>query len=220
MYVEIFPSQFLEFEYSPDQISTSILRLKNIYSGPICFKVKTTAPKCYVVKPCIGHLDIAESKDLVITIQPGIDTSADINHKFSIQTAPVDKIGDSPDWVSKFWAVRPPGLHDARLSVKIVDLNAYKTSHSFNSVISELKVEKTSNTKQEVKYLKEFQEKQESIKEKLQEEYNKMVELMKNRDQEIIKCHEEGSKGYGTVHMMLACFIGIILGYFYAIIFA
>lgn len=218
MHVEIFPSQFLEFEYSPDQISTSILRLKNIFNAPVCFKVKTTAPKCYVVKPCIGHLEIAESKELIITIQPGIDTKSELNHKFSIQTAPAGIIGEGPDWISKYWTVNQPGLQDVRLAVKIVDLNVYKTSHSFNSVVSELKVERSENSKHEIRDLKEFQEKQEGIKHKLEEEYKKMVEMMKTRDQEIIKCQEEELKGFGTVHMMLACFLGIIIGYLYAII--
>ena len=218
MHVEILPSQFLEFEYSPDQISTSILKLKNIFNAPVCFKVKTTAPKCYVVKPCIGHLDVAESKELIITIQPGIDTRSELNHKFSIQTAPVSVVGEGPDWVSRFWSVTPAGVQDVRLAVKIVDLNTYKTSHSFNSVVSELKVDRSENNKHDIRDLKEFQEKQEGIKRKLEEEYKKMVDMMKTREQEINKCQEEGLKGFGTVHMMLACFLGIIIGYFYAII--
>lgn len=214
MFIEINPTQFLEFQYIPDQISTSILRLKNIYSGGICFKIKTTAPKCYVVKPSVGFLEKGESKEITVTMNLKGDLQDHLKHKFSIQSSPVTLSSPTIDQVNNFWATSPKNIQDARLSVKIAEENNSKSTPLNISVMSD----RSDNIKSEIKELKDFHVKQEVTKKKLADELYGILEQLKTRDDEITKIEDESLKGFSTLHLVFACFLGVLVGYLYAII--
>lgn len=213
MQIEVNPSQFLEFQFIPDQISTTMLRLKNLHPGGLCFKIKTTAPKCYVVKPSLGFLEIGESREITVTMNPKGEMQDHQKHKFLIQTCPTPLSAPSADQISNFWAILPKGIQDLKLSVKLVEEYPSKTS-VYNSVISD----RSDGMKLEIKELKDFQEKQESTKKKLEDEYYGIMEQLKNRDEEITKIEDETLKGFSKLHLVLACMLGILVGYLYAII--
>lgn len=214
MFIEINPAQFLEFQYIPDQISTSMLRLKNIYSGGICFKIKTTAPKCYVVKPSVGFLEKGESKEITVTMNLKGELQDHQKHKFSIQSSPVSLSSPTNDQVNNFWATSPKNIQDARLSVKIADENNSKSASLNISALSD----RSDNIKSEIKELKVFHEKQELTKKKLSDELSGIIEQLKTRDEEITKIEDESLKGFNSIHLVFACFLGILVGYLYAII--
>ena len=66
--VVVEPHSELEFLRVPDgSLLKSVLRIKNVSKGSIAYKIKTTAPKYYVVKPNQGILD--EASDISVDIQ-------------------------------------------------------------------------------------------------------------------------------------------------------
>ena len=210
MLVSIKPESIIEFEFSPRCTVTSTLTLTNIVDSRIAFKVKTTAPKSYIVKPNQGVLSPNESKDLIVTMQPLQEYPGDVNHRFLVQAAPTSLTPDQGDELTKFWIETPEKCVSNKLSVIISDTFNYQTSSSFQSVISESKIERSDSIKTEIKDLKEFRDKQESIKKKLQEEYLRLIEQQKARDIEIDKMEIEGIKGYGSLHLILVCCLGIL----------
>ena len=105
-----------------------------------------------------------------------------------------------------------------RLSVKCNDSAQFKSSSVYSSVLSEGKMDKGESIKLEIKDLKEYHEKQEVVKKRLQDEYKEILDQLKSRDDEINKFEEEALKGFGTVHLVLACLLGILVGYIYGII--
>ena len=214
MHIEVNPNQFLEFQFIPDQISTTVFRVKNLYPGGLCFKIKTTAPKCYVVKPCLGFLENGESREITVTMNPKGELQDHQKHKFLIQTCPTSLSSPTADQMSNFWATSPKAIQDFKLSVRLVEESLFKSSSVYNSVISD----RSEGMKVEIKELKDFQEKQEITKRKLEDEYDGIMEQLKNRDEEITKIEDETIKGFSSLHLVLACMLGILVGYLYAII--
>ena len=81
--VEITPTK--EFTFLPQSSNLAIADLKilNISSQTIAFKIKTTAPKNYIVKPNIGILPPSKSILISIVLSPIPPSVKD--HKFMIQ---------------------------------------------------------------------------------------------------------------------------------------
>ncbi|XP_055617097.1 vesicle-associated membrane protein/synaptobrevin-binding protein [Toxorhynchites rutilus septentrionalis] len=66
---------------------SSYMRLSNPTDKPILFKIKTTAPKKYCVRPNWGVLEPNDSIEITIILQPFIFDAAEKNkHKFMVQS--------------------------------------------------------------------------------------------------------------------------------------
>ena len=68
--VHLDPSQTLKFFFQPDKSVKAFLTISNPYdSESVIFKLKTTQPKLYVVKPNIGILGPSQQITIEITFQ-------------------------------------------------------------------------------------------------------------------------------------------------------
>lgn len=70
------------------EVVTSHLKLSNPTDRRICFKVKTTAPKRYCVRPNNGIVEPQQAALIAVMLQPfDIESQTDRNkHKFMVQT--------------------------------------------------------------------------------------------------------------------------------------
>jgi len=111
------PREFLHFSKSPAAPSPNrLLKLKNVHSGFVAFKVKTTAPKSYVVRPCSGTLRPGDTQEVQIILQPGNTDSASA-HRFLVQAAVVH---DSEPIERGDWAKFPrDALQEQMLNVVV-----------------------------------------------------------------------------------------------------
>ena len=64
------PSDELRFQVTPEQQMKCYLSIENISQGNIALKIKTTAPRNYVVKPNQAILDMNAKIMIDITLQP------------------------------------------------------------------------------------------------------------------------------------------------------
>ena len=83
---------------------TSQLKLRNPADRPVFFKVKTTAPRFYCVRPNSGVVKPGDTANIAVMLQP-VDQAATLEsertrHKFMIQTAFAPN-EDTP--VDTFW---------------------------------------------------------------------------------------------------------------------
>ena len=69
MSLTILPDHYLEFS-SPDSECTAKLLLTNPHDTMVLFKVKTTAPKSYTVKPANGEIQANEQVTVLIDFHP------------------------------------------------------------------------------------------------------------------------------------------------------
>jgi hypothetical protein len=80
------PSNELKFKGPFDDYVSVTLRIRNTAAKRVAFKVKTTAPKRYCVKPNSGILDPEQSMSVSVILQPfNCDPIEMINHKFMLQ---------------------------------------------------------------------------------------------------------------------------------------
>jgi len=81
------PSAELRFRGPFTEVVTACLTLTNPTEKKICFKVKTTAPKRYCVRPNSGVVDPKASVEVAVMLQPFEYDPAEKNkHKFMVQT--------------------------------------------------------------------------------------------------------------------------------------
>uniref|UniRef100_A0A182M0J6 MSP domain-containing protein n=1 Tax=Anopheles culicifacies TaxID=139723 RepID=A0A182M0J6_9DIPT len=90
------------------------MRLTNPTDHDIFFKIKTTAPKKYCVRPNCGLLEPHESQEIAIVLQPFIFDSNEKNkHKFMVQS--MVKPDDEEINLEDLWKKYPEKLMDSKL---------------------------------------------------------------------------------------------------------
>jgi len=83
------------------QAVSSYMKLKNPSDRKVCFKIKTTAPKRYCVKPNSGVVDPNTEVSIAVSLQPFEYDPAEKNkHKFMVQSmfAPEGEINQDTLW--------------------------------------------------------------------------------------------------------------------------
>ncbi|XP_058030256.1 vesicle-associated membrane protein-associated protein A isoform X1 [Ahaetulla prasina] len=81
------PPTDLKFKGPFTDVVTTNLKLRNPSDRKICFKVKTTAPRRYCVRPNSGIIDPGTSVTVSVMLQPfDYDPNEKSKHKFMVQT--------------------------------------------------------------------------------------------------------------------------------------
>lgn len=115
------PEEVLTFVQSSAASSTSsrILRLANPSStDSVAYKVKTTAPKAYLVRPSAGLLKPKQEQEIQIILQPGGSETKPNTHRFLVQSVTAHKGQEAlsrDDWAS----YPKEEVQEQRLSVAI-----------------------------------------------------------------------------------------------------
>jgi len=90
--LKIEPKNELHFKGPYTEIATEYLTLTNPSDRKVCYKIKTTAPKRYCVRPNSGIIDPKNSTKIALMLQPSSSVdSQQLNefknkHKFMVQT--------------------------------------------------------------------------------------------------------------------------------------
>jgi len=102
--LNIEPETELVFRGPFKDVVTTILKLTNPSTEVVCFKVKTTAPKRYCVRPNCGLIKPDESINVAVMLQPFDykDSAENKRHKFLVQSIiPKDELQAAD--VEAFW---------------------------------------------------------------------------------------------------------------------
>jgi len=102
--LKIEPDNELVFRGPFKDVVTTILKLTNPSEEVVCFKVKTTAPKRYCVRPNCGLIEPLESVNVAVMLQPFDykDPAENKKHKFLVQSIiPKDDLNAND--VEAFW---------------------------------------------------------------------------------------------------------------------
>lgn len=175
------PPSDLRFKGPFTDVVTTNLKLKNPSDRSVCFKVKTTAPRRYCVRPNSGIIDAGAAVNISVMLQPfDYDPNEKSKHKFMVQTI------FAPPHVSDMDALwkdaKPDDLMDSKLRCvfelpsendKVNDMEATKAAPVMNSAKADL----TAAVAPAVAPLDdtEMKKMQEKCK-RLQTEINKLVE--------------------------------------------
>ncbi|UJR20969.1 hypothetical protein I4U23_024075 [Adineta vaga] len=103
MSLELIPNSDLIFKGPFTTVSTTTLKLGNNGNERLAYKIKTTAPKRYCVKPNSGFLDSHTTANIQVMLQPQAPGQPDdrSKHKFMVQWVAVPS--SYTDDVDNFW---------------------------------------------------------------------------------------------------------------------
>lgn len=108
MSVEISPSAQLGFPRPLTQVVKRSIYVSNSNSQPVAFKVKTTAPKQYCVRPNSGRVEPGERVEVQVLLQPLKEEpplNAKCRDKFLIQSAVISADKETLP-ITEFWAMQ------------------------------------------------------------------------------------------------------------------
>ncbi|XP_058535458.1 vesicle-associated membrane protein-associated protein B/C [Ochotona princeps] len=108
------PQHELKFRGPFTDVVTTNLKLGNPTDRNVCFKVKTTAPRRYCVRPNSGVIDAGASINVSVMLQPfDYDPNEKSKHKFMVQSmfAPTD----TSDMEAVWKEAKPEDLMDSKL---------------------------------------------------------------------------------------------------------
>ncbi|XP_065132974.1 VAMP (vesicle-associated membrane protein)-associated protein A, like [Paramisgurnus dabryanus] len=135
------PPNDLRFKGPFTDVVTANLKLKNPSDRKVCFKVKTTAPRRYCVRPNSGIIEPGATLIISVMLQPfDYDPNEKSKHKFMVQTifAPTAMTDTEAMWKD----AKPDELMDSKLrclfdlpseSDKGNDIDAAKVVPTLNS---------------------------------------------------------------------------------------
>lgn len=121
--LQLDPPHELIFKGPFSDVITANLVLHNPSNKTVLFKVKTTAPKQYCVRPNSGILEPGKEQTIAVMLQPSLDLSSvdKSKHKFMVQSmfAPPDYATDNLD---QLWrAVPKTELMDSKLKCSFIE---------------------------------------------------------------------------------------------------
>jgi len=123
MTLELIPNGDLIFKGPFTVVSTTTLKLSNSGNERLAYKIKTTAPKRYCVKPNSGFLDAHATTNIQVMLQPQATGQQDdrTKHKFMVQWVGVPN--SYPDDVENFWKqdLTKLNVHDSKLKCIFAD---------------------------------------------------------------------------------------------------
>ncbi|XP_067887341.1 VAMP (vesicle-associated membrane protein)-associated protein A, like isoform X2 [Heterodontus francisci] len=108
------PPVELKFKGPFTDVVTTNLKLKNPADKKVCFKVKTTAPRRYCVRPNSGIIDPGTTVTVSVMLQPfDYDPNEKSKHKFMVQT--VYAPPGAADMEAVWKDAKPEDLMDSKL---------------------------------------------------------------------------------------------------------
>lgn len=108
------PSSDLRFRGPFTDVVTTNLKLRNPSDRRVCFKVKTTAPRRYCVRPNSGLIDPGATVTISVMLQPfDYDPNEKSKHKFMVQT--IFAAPGATDHEAMWKDAKPDDLMDSKL---------------------------------------------------------------------------------------------------------
>ncbi|XP_033960665.1 VAMP (vesicle-associated membrane protein)-associated protein A, like [Pseudochaenichthys georgianus] len=139
------PPVDLKFKGPFTDVVTTNLKLKNPSDRKVCFKVKTTAPRRYCVRPNSGVIDPGATVIISVMLQPfDYDPNEKSKHKFMVQT--IFAPSTVSDMDSLWKEAKPDDLMDSKLRCvfelpsendKVNDVEATKAAPVMSSAKSD-----------------------------------------------------------------------------------
>nr|XP_033770663.1 vesicle-associated membrane protein-associated protein B/C [Geotrypetes seraphini] len=112
--LQLEPQHELKFKGPFTDVVTTNMKLGNPTDRNVCFKVKTTAPRRYCVRPNSGVIDAGSSVNVSVMLQPfDYDPNEKSKHKFMVQS--IFAPSDISDMEAVWKEAKPEELMDSKL---------------------------------------------------------------------------------------------------------
>jgi len=191
------PSDELEFQQPANSPASCSLRLRNITSQNVIFKVKTTSPDLFIVKPNQALLRMGEEA-LVIITSKGLDAANIAKQKFQIQAMPTtqSQVADIP-----------AALKGTQVAMRVLQARFGEKGEERGNRVSAV-VEPGAGLD-----LKQYKEQLLAEKATLEKQVADLqVVARKTPSTAEVGADAEASKGYSLLHLCVVLVLGLIIG--------
>lgn len=220
--LQIEPKHELFFKGPFNTASTCYMKLTNPSNQRVLYKIKTTAPKKYCVRPNCGILEPSKTVEVAVILQPfSYDPSEKYKHKFMIQTMIAPDEGDIN--LEQIWReVNPNQLMDTKLKcnfeVDEASVNTIIEQNQFSPASASTPlIDNTSIDKSNVSVLKRMREVENYLKQENQR-LKEEVLIMRNQMGLAVMAPNSENALQESVSMfyvslaVILCIIGFLFG--------
>ncbi|CAK68006.1 unnamed protein product (macronuclear) [Paramecium tetraurelia] len=217
--IDIEPKQYLDFILQDNNLASTTLNIFNLTPNTLSYKVKTTTPNLFQVKPNLGIISPNNQVSISInTIQP-IKEEGKLNSKFQINACTIEQ--DEQD-LTTYWKQKDPSLiqqvqvrsrlkqpeikHEIvhqELQQSIISEPHENISQMYQSVIDSQSKEKD----------EEIQRYQDQI-DQLQKELSDYQLMLKSVKQQEVAVKHHANK-FELKHILIIAAISLILGFIF-----
>ncbi|CAD8208813.1 unnamed protein product [Paramecium pentaurelia] len=222
--IEIDPKIILEFMAEENRFAHAQLTLYNVQSQQIAFKIKTTVPQMFQVKPSVGFIDGNQSQIIEISTTQAIGLDQKFDAKFQINAC----LRDSNEQdLNQFWRSRDQStIQTTQLKSKLKYQNPQDQQNqqqqqqtTGDSKILESSVFNSSHSESRMfKSIKDDNQKDELVKqykdqlEKLSQEYQFFKQKVQQEQFNSLQKKESINTKQALIFVIIALVIGYIIG--------
>eukprot|EP00270_Netrium_digitus_P021266 TRINITY_DN900_c0_g1_i2.p1 TRINITY_DN900_c0_g1~~TRINITY_DN900_c0_g1_i2.p1 ORF type:complete len:224 (-),score=43.76 TRINITY_DN900_c0_g1_i2:360-1031(-) len=198
----------LKFTFELRKQVSSSLRLVNVTSDPVAFKVKTTAPKQYCVRPNTGIIPPSSSFEVTVTMQAQKEAPPDMQckDKFLVQSVIVPEGVATPDQ-DLFNKESGREVHDAKLRVVYVAPQPTDSVSEANGISGDALAD--APVKSDTLVSKSLDGKLALELEEARKENFRLKSIAGSQ-----KLQSAQSAGWSTIVLVLSALLFLIIGYF------
>lgn len=100
--LRLVPNDTIIFKNDNDEISGQFT-ITNMDDSAVSFKIRTTAPEKFRVRPSSGCLASGSSQTVLIVVQPGIQLTAVTKDRFLVMSIQIPKVDLTPKELTEIW---------------------------------------------------------------------------------------------------------------------
>ncbi|KAI5632846.1 MSP (Major sperm protein) domain-containing protein [Phthorimaea operculella] len=146
--ISVEPSDIIKFAYENEE-TIGRIKISNLEDKPLAFKIRTTGPEKFWVRPCSGIIPAKKTEQITITILPGYEKTA-MREKFSIMATP----SNDQTNLSEVWRTAlNSDIEERRLKCNI-DTNQVNNIATNNAMVQPNFAKSLEDLKSDVKDLK------------------------------------------------------------------
>ncbi|CAG4952821.1 unnamed protein product [Parnassius apollo] len=119
-YLQIVPNDFLTFRNDKNDVKSEFT-VTNIDNTYLAFKIRTTGPEKFRVKPSTGVLAPNSSQTITVTVLPGFDPNVIVVERFLVASSIIQEYKLSHKQVGELWRNPSIEVNEKRLKCKLLE---------------------------------------------------------------------------------------------------
>lgn len=214
--LEFDPKEEIELERKPGLSPTGCICLCNAKGGNVAFKVKTTKPDFYIVRPNQGILTPGKIETVQITLKVLPKEIAEVSHRFCIVQCKTDLKPGDEESLSDFWLKSNLSITQKVLKTRLIEKKQPETvpvvpPPARKRSPRRLRALQTPETPQ-YRDLQRIVLTQKSELAGLTKQAEEVRATMKRKDEEEALAAEAPRQDWGALHVLAAILVGLISG--------
>ena len=214
--LEIDPKEEIELEKQPGMQSTGWICLCNVKGGNVAYKVKTTKPEFYIVRPNQGILTPGKTEKVQITLKVLPKELTELSHRFCIVQSKTDLNAGDEDQLTAFWL-----KSNLAITQKVLKTRLIEGQHRPQALTPPAAVPKRvprraraleAPEKPQYRDLQRTVQTQNSELASLTKQVEELRLTMRRKDEEEALAVGAPKQGWGVVYLLTAILLGLISG--------